>query len=186
MKYEDFKIKSKAPSHIKSVFVDPKDIEMASRQIKMTSLPPRERTKQEEWAQKMIQKVGNCPQDLPWNRIEEYNGYQCTGLGHFITDELIAEGKCGIMKTKSRDPRTLWGPYCPDPKNRKKFDFYDLREKPTYLAPDGWVMDEEPGDQEFWMRDDGSVFRSRMILDPNTLWYAIKYGEEPKVGGGEE
>ncbi|KAG4433411.1 hypothetical protein IFR05_011097 [Cadophora sp. M221] len=157
---------------------------MASRQTERSNLAPHE-GKQEQWAQRIITQIGTCPQKLPWKRINlpptECGGYQCEGLGHFISDALIAEGKGGIMSMEATtDPRCAWGPYYPDPGKLGKFDFWDLERKETYRTPDGWVVDGEPGDEMFWNREDGSVFRTRRNLDANALWYAIKYREEPE------
>ncbi|PVH78074.1 hypothetical protein DL98DRAFT_534128 [Cadophora sp. DSE1049] len=179
---ESIKIESKAPSHIKSILTSPTDLRMATRQLKLSSLPPPERAAQESWAQSIIQKVGNCPQNMAWQHINlpTSKGYQCAGGAHFISDELIAEGKCGIMRTQKGDPSKLWGPFIPDPGNPRKFDFYDLEKKPSYVVPDGWLTDpSDPGNADFWTREDGSVFRSKFVLlHPSILWCAIKYGEE--------
>lgn len=84
------------------------------------------------------------------------------------------------MRTQSKDPLKLLGPFYPDPNNPRKFDFYDLEKKPSYVVPDGWLTDpNDPEDKDFWVREDGSVFRTKSTLDPSTLWYAIKYHEEP-------
>ncbi|KAG4422668.1 hypothetical protein IFR04_004146 [Cadophora malorum] len=140
---ESIKIESKAPSHIKSVLTSATDIKMATRQLKLSTLPPSERAAQESWALSIIQKVGICPQNMAWQRIDlpTSKGYQCAGGAHFISDDPIAEGKCGIMRTQQRDPSKLWGPFYPDPNNPRKFDYHDLETKPSYVVPNGCLTD---------------------------------------------
>lgn len=87
--------KSKAPSYAKSILTTPEDIQMASRQTRIESLPPEDCKTQEQWAQSMIKRAGVCPERYSWRRIP--GGYQCEGRGHGITDELLAEGKGGMM-----------------------------------------------------------------------------------------
>jgi hypothetical protein len=75
-----------------------------------------ERSRQEDWAQSMIQRAGVCPQGSAWQR--EKSGYRCEGKHHEIPDELLAEGKGGVYVTPGGkrgkiEPR--WGPYYPDP-----------------------------------------------------------------------
>ena len=79
-------------------------------------MAPEERNRQENWAQSMIQRAGVCPQGFAWKRAE--GGYHCEGKHHFITDELLAQGRGGVFvmpggKRGKMEPR--WGPYYPDP-----------------------------------------------------------------------
>jgi len=78
---------------IKTAFTSEHDIKMASRQTKIDSLPPAERKKQEEWAQKKIKEFAPCPAGFDWLRVP--GGYNCTAGSHWMTDELLAEGKVG-------------------------------------------------------------------------------------------
>jgi hypothetical protein len=102
---------SRAPSHAKSLFINQSEAKMASRQTQYESLPPEQRAKQESWAQSFLKRVGRCPQDFGWQRVEGI-GYQCEGLNHLVTDELIAEGKGGFMVLREENPYfPAMGPY---------------------------------------------------------------------------
>jgi hypothetical protein len=112
-------IKSTAPTWAKSVLTKPEDQEMASRQKSFASLAPGEQAEQNTWAQTVINKTIRCPQGWDWARNKGQNGYQCDGGHHFITDELLAEGKGGVLLVpggKQGQVDTWWGPYYPDPK----------------------------------------------------------------------
>ena len=100
-----------APPGTKSIFLNPHDISMASRQTQIDTLPPEERDEQEEWAQELIRRSGACPQGYDWNRMP--GGYQCKGGGHGITDDMLEEGKGGMwaLPTKKWDEKV--GPYYP-------------------------------------------------------------------------
>lgn len=83
-----------------TIFRSAYDVEMASKQTRIETMNPEEREKQEEWAQSQIALNGVCPQNYLWDRIA--GGYRCrgplgTGGDHYATDELIAEGKGGLM-----------------------------------------------------------------------------------------
>ncbi len=79
----------------KTAFRSQHDIEMATRQTKYESLTPQEQKKQEEWAQEKIQTLGPCPQGFRWSRIP--CGYHCQGGAHWMSDEMLAEGKGGFF-----------------------------------------------------------------------------------------
>jgi hypothetical protein len=112
-------IASLAPPSTKSILVTPKDIHMASRQPNFATLTPKEQTEQNDWAQDMIKRVGACPENFEWVRRENPGGYQCEGGGHGITDELLAEGKGGIMAHATKKWGESKGPYYPDPESGK-------------------------------------------------------------------
>jgi hypothetical protein len=102
---------SRAPSHAKSLFINQSEAKMASRQTQYESLPPDQQAKQESWAQSFLKREGRCPQDYGWQRVEGI-GYQCEGLNHLVTDELIAEGKGGFMVLREENPYfPAMGPY---------------------------------------------------------------------------
>jgi hypothetical protein len=102
---------STAPSHARSLFINQSEAKMASRQTQYESLPPEQRAKQETWAQSFLKREGRCPQDFGWQRVEGI-GYQCEGLNHLITDELVAEGKGGFMVLREENPYfPAMGPY---------------------------------------------------------------------------
>lgn len=111
---------SRPPAHVRSIFENAQDREMASRQTQIASMQPEQRKEQNNWAQKMIRKAriktSACPSDYKWQRIEAPPGYQCEKGGHLVSDELIAEGKGGIFvvpggKRDRRKTDFLWGPY---------------------------------------------------------------------------
>jgi hypothetical protein len=72
------------------------DAKMATRQLKYESLSGQTRQEQEKWAQKQLIAT-TCSNGFPW--VRETGGYRCTPPrhqgpgGHFVTDELIVEGK---------------------------------------------------------------------------------------------
>jgi hypothetical protein len=112
-------IASLAPPSTKSILVTPKDIHMASRQPNFATLTPKEQTEQNDWAQDMIKRVGACPENFEWVRRENPGGYQCEGGGHGMTDELLAEGKGGIMAHATKKWGENKGPYYPGPESGK-------------------------------------------------------------------
>ena len=86
-------------SKIKTAFTDPHDIKMASRQIQYETLSPDEQRKQEQWAQTKARQLGPCPAGYAWIRVP--GGYNCSAGSHWMTDELLAEGKGGILYHRS-------------------------------------------------------------------------------------
>jgi hypothetical protein len=104
--------KSYAPSHAKSTLRSAYDIKMASRQTRIKTLAPEDRRKQEKWAQDQIKVTGACPENFLWIRND--TGYECAGGSHHIPDELLAEGRGGIMIGPCIDPV---GPYYMNPKD---------------------------------------------------------------------
>jgi hypothetical protein len=117
-------IKSTAPSWARSVLNKREDQKMASRQTAFASLTPAEKAKQNAWAQGVINRSIRCPQGFEWTRKDEHNGYLCAGESHFVTDDLIGEGKGGILLVpggKMNHLEKWWGPYYPDPKKKQRF-----------------------------------------------------------------
>jgi hypothetical protein len=106
-------IVSYAPPNIKSIFRDATDIRMASRQLNIDDLSSKERKKQEEWAKEQIRRAANCPEGYNWNRMD--GGYQCEAGGHAITDELLVEGKGGLMCCRTKKWKTWEGPFYKHP-----------------------------------------------------------------------
>jgi hypothetical protein len=109
--------KSMAPSASKSILRSLDDFEFASRQSQYSSLGPKDRKTQDNWAKNQIKLIGACPDGWEnWQRRENPGGYQCEKGAHGITDDLLAEGKGGILVLYSK----IWGesdgrPYYPDP-----------------------------------------------------------------------
>ena len=67
-----------------------RDLQMASRQPHIESLPPDQR--QETWAlEKLKGMPTTCPYGFKWKRVK--GGYRCGADLCFFTDELLAEGK---------------------------------------------------------------------------------------------
>ncbi|KAH9214156.1 hypothetical protein DL95DRAFT_504546 [Leptodontidium sp. 2 PMI_412] len=110
----------------KSTHITDHDKEMAKKQLKIEKLSAREMKEQEVWAQEKLVKSGSCPQGWGWERYtapagyEKYNGYRCGGSPpelnlshvHMITDELLAEGKCGYYQL-SHETNWWTGPHYP-------------------------------------------------------------------------
>jgi len=92
---------------------------MASRQARIMTMSPAERSRQEAWAQSILrQQPHSCPQKKEFKRIENPPGYQCEAGGHFIPDEVLAEGRGGICivpGAKIFKILPLWGPYYEGP-----------------------------------------------------------------------
>ncbi|KAH7346517.1 hypothetical protein BKA65DRAFT_585523 [Rhexocercosporidium sp. MPI-PUGE-AT-0058] len=99
---------------------------MAKKQLKREKLSSKEVEEQDVWAQEQLMKSGCCPKGWGWVRYtapagyEKYSGYRC-GLSppelnafhvHMITDELLAEGKCGYYQL-SRETNWWTGPWYP-------------------------------------------------------------------------
>jgi hypothetical protein len=111
---------SAAPNWAKSVFTKPEDQKMATRQTAYSTLSPAEQAKQNTWAQSMINRSIQCPQGYDWNRNQQNQGYQCAGGHHFVTDELLREGKGGVLLIQGGSTHPWWGPYYPDPQNPER------------------------------------------------------------------
>ena len=76
---------------VNAAFTNLHDVEMASRQTKYDTLSPAEQQKQEAWAQQKIRATGVCPAGFHWIRVP--GGYNCAAGAHWISDELVAEGR---------------------------------------------------------------------------------------------
>jgi hypothetical protein len=123
MQKEPSQFKSKAPPTARTILTTPEDVKMASRQTRIENMAPEDRKTQEKWAQSMIKRAGVCPENYAWRRRP--GGYQCEGRGHGITDELLAEGKGGIMALSTRQWEIKDGPYYQDPNNPARWIRYD-------------------------------------------------------------
>ncbi|TVY80765.1 hypothetical protein LSUE1_G005318 [Lachnellula suecica] len=98
---------SAAPSQAQTFFKSNYDTHMASRQPQINSLPPAERAEQEKWAQSQLQQHATCAAGWDWIQVPE--GYVCTGGGHGVTHELLAEGKGGVMYNPEGRPGGRFG-----------------------------------------------------------------------------
>ncbi|KAG4432867.1 hypothetical protein IFR05_011641 [Cadophora sp. M221] len=110
----------------KSCHITDHDKKMAKKQLKIERLSVEEIEEQEVWAQEQLIKSGSCPQGWGWERYtapagyEKYSGYRCgksppeLGLRHvhMITNELLAEGKCGFYQL-SYETNWWTGPFYP-------------------------------------------------------------------------
>jgi len=130
---------------------------MATRQLKYETLAPKERNEQEEWAQKQLKK-SICFNG--YKKRREIGGYRCqpgegsvyTGSGcHFITDELLVEGKGRqYFKLRFHHPKNSWrcSPHVA-----------------TLILPDGslwdgpWPQKDDPDDYPDEKRDNGRKLR---------------------------
>ncbi|KAG9232630.1 hypothetical protein BJ875DRAFT_345895, partial [Amylocarpus encephaloides] len=52
------------------------------------------RQEQEQWAQQRLSLASACVSGFAWGRVG--NGYRCCGENHYITDQLLAEGRGGF------------------------------------------------------------------------------------------
>jgi len=77
-------------STMKSSYTNPRDITMAERQTRYSTLTRPEKVQQEEWAQTKITQLGPCPAGYEWTR--HAHGYRCNGGHHYITDDVIVQG----------------------------------------------------------------------------------------------
>lgn len=101
---------SNIPRGTRSIFTSPNDTAMAARQTRINTLPPNDRVQQEQWAQRLIQRMGACPVGFDWTR--ERDGYRCNGGTHAVTDELLAEGLGALYKVET-DWAMKIGPFYP-------------------------------------------------------------------------
>jgi len=99
------RIPSTAPSQLHSIHVGSKAQTMASRQASFATLTPVDQKEQSKWAQSVISQQNACPEGYSWDRVD--GGYQCKGRGHGMSDNLIAEGKCGVLSLPTR----RWGEF---------------------------------------------------------------------------
>ncbi|KAH7360169.1 hypothetical protein BKA65DRAFT_533520 [Rhexocercosporidium sp. MPI-PUGE-AT-0058] len=104
--YESRPSKSAATPKFKTAFRSAHDISMAEKQTKIAELEGEELVKQEKWAQEKLKAhAGTCPMGFNWARFKqiavpgqiEMEGYRCLGSNHFVTHELLAEGKGEIF-----------------------------------------------------------------------------------------
>ena len=124
---------STAPSTARTILIEPEDAAFAQRQTQYASLSPKEQAKQEQWAQSIISRTGSCPEGFDWTRM--YDGYQCNGGHHYITDDLLAEGLGGVYALfQSNRPDERWGPYYAEPSDPTVFHYQGPWPKP-FRAP---------------------------------------------------
>ena len=86
----------------KTAFKSTYDISMAEKQTKIAELKGEELVEQEKWAQEKLKAhAGTCPMGFNWGRFKqkaipgqvEMDGYRCLGGAHFVTHELLSQGK---------------------------------------------------------------------------------------------
>ncbi|KAH6680969.1 hypothetical protein B0J14DRAFT_579716 [Halenospora varia] len=70
------------------------DKTMAAQQLRYDSLSANEKQKQEQWVQGHLKRI--CPARYGWRR--EGKGYRCQASNHYVTDQLVAEGKGGYLQ----------------------------------------------------------------------------------------
>ena len=120
-----------------SMLTSPDDIKMASRQTRIETMAPSERQAQETWAQTIIQRTASCPSLFAWVRI--HGGYHCQGGSHLITDELLSEGKGGLMVVLDpRNPEDHYGPFYRDANDPTLFLYAGKEPRPPYI-PDAFL-----------------------------------------------
>lgn len=95
-----------------TAYVTERDLQMASRQTRIESLPPEQRQEQEAWAQKMLKRMpSTCPYGVKWKCVK--GGYRCGADVCFVTDELLAEGKGGRYECPLGHTMPCYGPVYP-------------------------------------------------------------------------
>ncbi|KAE8454295.1 hypothetical protein EG329_005220 [Mollisiaceae sp. DMI_Dod_QoI] len=155
-------LRSTAPSFAKSTLKSSRDQEMAKRQAQVESLPPKERKEQDKWVQEQMNQRGTCPANLDWIRVA--SGYICQGKGHGVTDEILAEGKGGLLfrdtkcLTGTREPEFYFGPYYFDKSAGKRGLWrYGGRLPKWPFVPEGFIplniLPEESISQTFIVLD---------------------------------
>jgi hypothetical protein len=79
-----------------------------------------------------------CPSGFDWRRVTD--GYNCKGRGtHFISDELLAEGRGGVFYVPAGPHGRLkpkWGPYYEDPNDPIPGSFIYAGD-PSVACPEG-------------------------------------------------
>ena len=70
------------------------DVKMATRQLQIESLSSTEKHEQDKWAQSQLSLHSTCVMGMKW--LKNVVGYRCSGGGHLVTNELLAEGKGGL------------------------------------------------------------------------------------------
>ncbi|CAL3972208.1 hypothetical protein PZA11_004612 [Diplocarpon coronariae] len=150
---------SMAPSAIRSVVSSPADQKMASQQAVISSLPPPERKAQESWAQAVISRTSQCPQNYAWERRDDHGGYQCAGKNHFVPDALVAEGKGGVyfVPEASLSSGVRWGPYYQDPPGSGQYMWCGAKPKGAREV-DGWLKNAAGEVRFFYNGSRGRVY----------------------------
>lgn len=113
----------------KSYFTTERDLEMAFQQTRYTTLTPAEQVTQEKWAQDKLRSIKLCPGGFCWQRIE--GGYNCSTGVHYIRDDLLAEGRGGLMTIGYIDHENhRWvGPFYEESRSdREDMEYYQNKE----------------------------------------------------------
>lgn len=95
-----------------TAYVTERDLQMASRQTRIQSLPPEQRQEQKTWAQEKLKRMpSTCPYGFEWKRVK--GGYRCGRDVCLVTDDLLAEGKGGWYDFGLGPKKILRGPFYP-------------------------------------------------------------------------
>lgn len=150
------------PSYATTTLKSSYDIDMASRHTRIGDLPIVDRQKQEVWAKSQMKLVGTCPENFPWDRMA--GGFKCQAGSHFITDQLLAEGKGGILIGPwYPGERTPFGPYYLDPKDGGyHYAGTNPREAPDVFYP--WTSPRNPFNMRYGMALPGGSSNARPEL----------------------
>ncbi|CAG8956604.1 hypothetical protein HYFRA_00011915 [Hymenoscyphus fraxineus] len=98
-----------------STFTSQHDIDMATQQTHIDSLPPDQQRAQDLWARNQLELNGSsCPGGYKYQRTEQ--GYICPSGVHLVTHELLQEGRGRFYQLNyeygSRGVETVWaGPF---------------------------------------------------------------------------
>jgi hypothetical protein len=109
-----------AISRARSILTTPHDERMAKSQLHRDELTGRDAEEQDNWARKMIALIPNaCPDNNAFVRSDTHPLYMCEGNGHAVTDELLADGRGGLMASPVKDGsypfEDFEGPFYLDP-----------------------------------------------------------------------
>jgi len=114
---------------------------MATRQTQYQQLPLQDQQDQEQWAQNQLsQSWDKCDQGYQW--IRDVGGYRCSGGSHFVTDELVAEGKGYYFQKTTTQRGAFYSTAWTGPLDRRThhtvLNYLKYQHPPNSFATRGW------------------------------------------------